>query len=94
MQYKLWNRTDKINGVEPSHFLNQPTFKNYSGDIILIYGENGRVTQVESKEVLAKVYGINVNLPLNTFMAQYFAKLEELNNEPIEEETQEVEDNE
>jgi hypothetical protein len=85
MQYKLWNRKDKINGVEASHFLNQPTFKNYTGDIILIYADNGRVTQIESKEVLAKVYGINVNLSLNAFMAQYFAILEEQNKEPIEE---------
>lgn len=93
MQYKLWNRIDKINEVEPSHFLNQPTFKNYTGDIILIYADNGKVAQVESKAVLARVYGIDVNLPLDTFMAQYFTILEEMNKQ-IEEETQEVEDNE
>lgn len=90
MQYKLWNRKDNINGVIASHFLNKPTFKNYNGDIILIYGDNGKVTHVESKEVLAKVYGIDINLSLNAFMAQYFAILEEQNKEPIEEEAQEV----
>lgn len=79
MQYKLWNRIDKINGVAPSHFLNQPTFKNYNGDIILIYGDNGKVTQVENKEVLANIYGIDVNLSLDNFMAQYFTILEEMN---------------
>lgn len=88
MQYKLWNRKDNINGVEPSHFLNQPTFKNYNGDIILIYGDNGRVTQVESKDVLAKIYGIDINLSLDEFMTQYFAILEEMNKQT--EETQEV----
>lgn len=84
MQYKLWNRTDNINGVAPSHFLNQPTFKNYAGDIILIYGDNGKVSQVERKDTLAIIYDININLSLNTFMATYFAKLEELEKPVIE----------
>lgn len=79
MQYKLWNRQDKINGVAPSHFLNQPTFKDYNGDIILIYGVSGRVTNVERKDTLADIYNINVNLSLNIFMSQYFSKLEEQN---------------
>ena len=39
MQYKLWNRVDSINGKEASYFLEKQPFKNYEGDIILIYGE-------------------------------------------------------
>lgn len=77
MKYKLWNRQDKINGVEPSHFLNQPTFKNYDGDIILIYNGD-KVSQVERKDILAKVYEIDVNLGLDAFMLTYFDKLAEL----------------
>lgn len=77
MQYKLWDKTSKINGVEPSHFLKQPTFKNYTGDIILIYADNGKVSQVERKDVLAKIYGIDVNLGLDGFMSVYFDKLKE-----------------
>lgn len=78
MQYKLWDRTSNINGVAPSHFLNQPTFKNYTGDIILIYNEDtGKVSQVERKDTLAKVYNIDVNLGLDGFMSVYFDKLKE-----------------
>lgn len=77
MKYKLWNRQDKINGVEPSHFLNQPTFKNYDGDIILIYNGD-KVSQVERKDIFAKVYEIDVNLGLDAFMLTYFDKLAEL----------------
>ena len=80
MTYKLWNRQETINGVAPSHFLNQEPFKNYSGDIILIIADNGKVSNVECKDILASVYGINKYLPLNEFMTLYFAKLEELNN--------------
>ncbi len=76
MQYKLWNRQDKINGVEPSHFLKQPTFKNYYGDIILIYNGD-KVSQVERKDTLAKIYNIDINLGLDGFMSVYFDKLKE-----------------
>ena len=77
MQYKLWDRTSNINGVAPSHFLKQPTFKNYTGDIILIYADNGKVLQVERKDILAKVYGIDINLGLDAFMLTFFDRLEE-----------------
>ena len=76
MYYKLWNRKDKINNLEPSRFLNYPPFKNYDGDIILIYNDKGIVTQVESKEVLAQVYDIDINLKLDKFMEEYFDKKE------------------
>ena len=71
MTYKLWDKKTPINGVEANYFLNKQSFKNYDGDIILIYAENGSVSNVESKEVLALVYNINVNLLLDEFMVAY-----------------------
>lgn len=79
MKYKLWNRVEMINGVAPSHFLNQEPFKDYKGDIILIYSDNGKVSNVECKDILANVHEIDKTLPLDEFMAVYFAKLEEMN---------------
>lgn len=78
MDYKIWNRKDKINGKEASYFLEQLPFKNCTHDIILIYGDNGKVSQVECKEILAKLYNIDINLPIDEFMAQYQAALETL----------------
>lgn len=87
MNYKLWNRQDSINGVGASHFLNQTPFKNYNGDIILIYAENGKVSNVECKDILAKLYNIDKTLPLDSFMSKYFEALKELEtNKEIEEE--------
>lgn len=78
-QYKLWDKKSAINNVPATHFLNQNPFKGYAGDIILIYAENGvTVTNVECKDILAQLTGIDRNLPIDTFMAQYFAKEEEL----------------
>ena len=86
-QYKLWNRQDNINGLGTSHFLDQEPFKNYSGDIILIYADNGKVSNVECKDILASVYGIDPTLYIDTFMAAYIAKLEELASEEPANET-------
>lgn len=79
MQYKIWDRKEKINGVEASHFLNSQPFKNCTHDIILIYDEDtNKVSQIECKDTLAKVYNIDINLGLDAFMLTYFDKLAEL----------------
>lgn len=77
--YKLWDKGSPINNVEASYFLSKEPFKSETGDIILIYGDNERVSNIECKSILASVYGIDVNLPLDEFMTAYFSKLEEQN---------------
>ena len=72
MTYKVWNRVEEINGVSAEHFLNSEPFKSCKHDIILIYNESGRVTQVECKDILAQVYGIDKNLYIDAFMSKYF----------------------
>ena len=84
--YKVWNRQDNINGVQPSHFLSREPFKNYNGDIILIYADNGKVSNVECNDILASVYGIDPTIDIDSFMEAYFAKLEETREESIEDE--------
>ena len=80
--YAIWNKIDNINGVEAQHFLNKAPFKNYNGDIILIYAENSnRVSNIECKDILASVYNIDSTLSLDDFMTAYFAKLEETSEE-------------
>ena len=81
MNYSLWNRKDTINEKKASYFLEQRPFKDYEGDIILIYADSGKVSQVECKDILASVYGIDKALSLDEFMAQY----ETILNTPIEE---------
>ena len=85
MNYKVWNKISSINGLEPKHFLSKPPFKNYEGDIILIYGEDDKVSQVECKNILASVYGIDKTLSLDKFMTQYFAKLTPIETSKINE---------
>ena len=82
MNYSLWNRKDTINGKEAIYFLEQKPFKDYEGDIILIYSDSGKVSQIECKDILASVYGIDKTLSLDEFMTQY----ETILNTPIEQE--------
>lgn len=88
-QFAIWDRQSTINGVAASHFLNQTPFKGYGGEIILIYADNGRVTNVECKDILAEIYGIDGSIPTEQFMVQYFAKLEARNSAAQTEQTAE-----
>ena len=85
MNYKLWNRIDTINGIEASYFLEQKPFKDYKGDIILIYCEDDKISQVECKDILSSVYGIDKTLSLDEFITQYFAKLTQIETSEINE---------
>ena len=85
MNYSLWNRKDTINGKEASYFVEQKPFKDYEGDIILIYCYSGKVSQVECKDILSSVYGIDKTLSLDEFMTQYFAKLTQIETSEINE---------
>ena len=85
MNYSLWNRKDTINGKEASYFLEQKPFKDYEGDIILVYSDSGKVSQIECKDILASVYCIDKTLSLDEFMTQYFAKLTPIETSEIKE---------
>ena len=86
--YKIWDRKERINGVEAKHFLNQEPFKSCDCDIILIYADNGKVSNVECKTILAEIYGIDATLHIHEFMSQYFEVLKK------QDEIIEVENNE
>ena len=85
MNYKVWDKTSSINGLEPQHFLSKQPFENYEGDIILIYCKDGKISQVECKDILASVYEIDKTLSLDEFMTQYFEKLTQIETSKINE---------
>ena len=65
--------------------MSKQPFKDYEGDIILIYSNSGKVSQIECKDILASVYGIDKTLSLDEFMTQYFAKLTQIETSEINE---------
>lgn len=68
--WSVWDKQTDINGFSADWFLNRhkPLMKE---ETIFIKTVNGRVTQVEGKNILASVYGINPNLPNYEFIEEY-----------------------
>ena len=66
----VWDRVSTINGFLPSDFLARNKHLQ-NEEIIFIKTVNGRVTQVEGKNILASVYGIDTTLPNDKFIAEY-----------------------
>ena len=87
LYYDLWDKTSSINGVEASHFLENPIFKEYDGDIILIYKSEKKltVTQVEKRTTLCQIADVALDTELDALMTAYekaiTAKVEETTTE-------------
>lgn len=82
--WSVWNKTKDINGFSASDFLaRNKHLQNESTIYIKTVG--GRVTQVEGKNILASVYGIDASLSNDEFIAEY----ERVIAEPIEDEATE-----
>ena len=68
--WTIWDKQSEINGKTAEHVFT--TFKHLANEeTIYIKTVNGRVTQVEGKGVLAKVYGVDPSLPDDEFIAEY-----------------------
>lgn len=68
--WTIWDKTSEINGYSAEWFLNR--HKHLANEeTIYIKTVDGRVTQVEGKAVLVKVYGIDPTLPDEEFIAEY-----------------------
>lgn len=68
--WSIWDKTSDIDGYPAEYYFK--TFNHLANEeTIYIKTVNGRVTQVEGKSVLAKVYGIDPTLPDEEFIAEY-----------------------
>jgi len=80
----VWDKQSDINGVSAEqHFERHKYHKNE--ETIFLKTVDGRVTQVEGKNILASVYGIDATLGDEEFIAEY----ERVIAEPIEDEATE-----
>lgn len=77
--WSIWNKKTEINGFSAEAFLARN--KHLANEeTIYIKTVNDKVTQVEGKNILASVYGIDATLPDEEFIAAYEAIL----NQPVE----------
>lgn len=85
--WSTWDKQSEINGRSAEWVLNRHTFLQKE-TTIYIRTENGRVTNIEGKSILANHYGIDPTLPDDEFIAEY----ERILAMPLEEIPEEEED--
>ena len=90
--WEIWDKQTPINGVSAERFLtNNKNLVNE--ETIFIKYVNGRAVQVEGKNILASVYGIDPTLDNEAFIEAYERAIEpteavEENEETIEQEVE------
>ena len=77
--WTIWNKKSDINGFSADWFLNRHKDLQNEETIFLKWVD-GRVVEVEGKNILASVYGIDATLPDMEFIAEY----ERVLAEPVE----------
>jgi hypothetical protein len=86
--WEIWDKQTDINGMSAERFLaNNKHLANE--ETIFIKYVNGRATQVEGKNVLASVYGIDPTLDNQAFIEEYervITAVEEVVEEEVTEE--------
>ena len=90
--WEVWDKKSDINGFSAEH-----TFTSFrhlvNEETVYIKIVDGRVTQIEGKNTLSKVYGIDPTLTNDEFIAAYEAMFAEPN-APADEQTEPVEEDE
>jgi len=54
MEFKIWDKKSKINGVDASQVLNSN--KHFINNTVVLFIENGTVVRIEDVEILKSVY--------------------------------------
>ncbi len=86
--WEIWDKQTPINGVSAERCLQN--FKHLANEeTIFIKYVNGRAVQVEGKNILASVYGLDPTLDNDAFIEAYERAIE-----PAEETTEAVEEQE
>lgn len=78
--WSIWDKKTEINGFSAEFILERN--KHLSNeDVIYIKTINGRVVEIEGKNILAHHYGINASLDNEAFIVEYERLLAELTKE-------------
>lgn len=70
MNYKIWNKIDKINGVDAEHFINNLAIRETDG-VFLIVDDNDNVSAVEIDRIIKNVYKLDSSLTTDEVAQEY-----------------------
>lgn len=75
--WSVWDKRTSIDGFSATYILGRFKHLRNEETIYIKTDDNGKVTQIEGKSILASVYGINPYLNDVDFIADYERILEE-----------------
>jgi hypothetical protein len=85
--WTVWDKKSDIDGFT-AEFILERNKHLVNEDVIYLKSVNGVVVEIEGKNILASVYGIDATLPDMEFIAEYERVLSEPSEEPSEEVTE------
>ena len=76
MKYKIWNKIDKINGIEADHFIDNLKIQEHD-EVFLILDSADNVQCVEISSTIKGVYNLDANLSVEEVAEEYIRIKEE-----------------
>ena len=91
MTYKIWNKQDKINGVEADHIIASLGIRP-DDEVFLILDNTESVHFIEISRIIKAVYGLDENLSVEEVAEEYIRikENEELQNENDKKEAEDL----
>ena len=76
MEYKIWNKKDKINNVDAEYVINSLNIRETDG-VFLIIDQLEEVQAIEIDRIIKGVYNLDVNLSVEEVAKEYIRIKEE-----------------
>ena len=76
MNYKIWNKKDKINGVNADYFIKDLSIRDTDG-VFLVLDNLEEVQAIEIDRVIKGVYNLDANLTVEEVAQEYIRIKEE-----------------
>lgn len=67
---KVWNKKDKINGIEADYVINSHKIKD-EDEIFLVMNEDDIVSEIQFKKIIARHYNLDANLTCEEVAQKY-----------------------
>lgn len=76
MKYKIWNKQDKINGVDAEYVINSLNIRDTDG-VFLVVDHLDEVQAIEIDRIIKGVYSLDANLTTDEVAKEYIRIKEE-----------------
>ena len=90
MNYKIWNKKDKINNIDADYFIKDLSIRESDG-VFLVFDNLEEVQAIEIDRIIKGVYNLDANLTVEE-VAQEYIRIKEEEKQQAENHTNTLED--